>query len=120
MTRQAAKRQRGAFGLVEVLVSAFVLLAVISSSIMLFRSAQLSLKRAESGLSAVYLLQGQMEELRAIEFSALLPLNNTTFDGEKGRISVEKISDDLCLIDVSYQRDKVKKPMSLTTFRSKY
>ena len=120
MVRHAAKRERDAFGLVEVLVSAFVLLAVISSSVMLFHNAQLSLKRAEGRLSAVYHLQGKTEELRATEFSRLLSLDDTTFDEDKGRISVEKISDDLCLIDVSYQRDKLKNPMSLTTFRSRY
>ncbi len=113
-------RKRGsALGLVEVLISSFILLAAVSSSVMLYRASVLSLKRAESALSASFTLQGKMEELRATEFAALDALDGSSFDGGRGSVSIRRVSDDLRLIDVSYGSGG-RNPMSLQTLRSGY
>jgi type II secretory pathway pseudopilin PulG len=101
------------FTLIEVLVSATILILVFSaiSSLVIFSLRQAD--RLESLLSSQYLLQARLEEIRTLPFADLPALDGRSFDGGKGLIKTSNVASDLILVELNHD-------VSISTLRSRY
>ena len=108
------------FTLLEVLISALILVLVFSSSLMLLKYCFQGVANVTEFTSSVYLVQSKMEELRPRSFDDLVLIGEESFDGGKGLLKVSKVTGDLALVEIKYDWDLKKAPIRVATFTSRY
>ena len=102
------------FTLIEVLISALVLVVVIASFTYLFRSGISLLTSAEDFNRAANSLELKAEEIRAASFDNI---QNQTFD--KGRVEAALINPELKEIKLTLNWRAGREPLRLYTLRAK-
>jgi prepilin-type N-terminal cleavage/methylation domain-containing protein len=108
------------FTLVELLVAALIFLIATVAFGFALNTGKNSIESAARLSRATYLLQSKMEEIRALPFSVILPLNGRSFAGGKGKISVTPALADLASIKLELDWDSGKLPLKFYSLKSKY
>lgn len=103
--------------LIEVLISAAIIVLICIASAELIRTHYFALERVSAYTSDLFALQGKLEELRATPFDVLSSLGE--IDIAQGKITITKVRDDLLKIDAVLYRGRGE-PLRLTTMRSRY
>lgn len=102
------------FTLIEVLISALVLVIVIASFTYLFRSGISLLTSAEDFNRAINALELKAEEVKALAFDNV---QNQTFD--KGQVDISLINPELKEIKITLNWREGREPLHLYTLRAK-
>lgn len=117
---RSGKIIRSGFTLVEVLVSALLLLVAASSFTVVFSRAFFFTSHLLSFTSATLSVQSEFEELKSRSFDEITISGEITFDGGKGIARTTKIFSDLIKIEITYQFEEDKAPIKVATMRSRY
>ena len=108
------------FTLIELLIAASIFLVATLTFAYLIKTGMRSLENTSRLNRAVYALQAQAEELRAMPFSSLLSQNGQSFADGNGEISVVPALADLIKIELELKWDPGKIPLKIITLRSSY
>ncbi len=108
------------FTLLEVLISALILVLVFSSSLMLLKYCFRGAVNVTEFTSSVSLVQSKMEELKSFSFEDIILIGERSFDDGRGTLKVVMVSSDLAQIEVSYSWNPKRAPIRVATFRSRY
>ena len=108
------------FTLVELVVAISLFLVATVAFGSLLKLGAGTVKTSGHLTEAVYSLQAKMEEIKARPFNNLAPLNGSTFNGGKGKISITTVLADLVKIELELKWDPHKLPLKTCTLRSSY
>ena len=115
----AQARAKKAFSIIEVLVSACLVVLTLSFCVLLVNRALSLIAYVNRTTAAIFVVCSEMESLRVMPFSDVLLLNGGQFGDGKGLIKVALVWPDLASVSISYKFSENKPPMSISTLRSR-
>jgi prepilin-type N-terminal cleavage/methylation domain-containing protein len=111
---------RKGFTLVELLVAAALLPAILTLFLGIIKVSAESYQREKVLAQNFFALRSQLEKLRSIPFEQVAQSNGASFLAGAGKIKITPLAADLLKIELRLQPDPLRPPTTLSSLRSSY